>query len=942
LYKNTYVKISALVLLGLICGIACQKTVSNDTPEVSVSIDGQSAPENSFSTDSLRQPEAFDQISNLNNPGPRYSSSLQNTNNFGRREETPENPQVRQNNDTTGPRQVGRARIRAQYIADGVRLYALTDDGKSSAVAWAYHGDKIAFIRDMAGGEQRKLLIMNSDGTGEEDVTPIGYPYFAEWSWKSDKLVYEFANRQEDSSQSGVFVYDLSEKKTTAVSTPYPLDDLDADEGPFWSADDRYVAYVAVGAASRRSQVWVANAHSGRYRELLPERGRSDEHSWSLTPPNRLSFLTPAGGGSFDVATSRPGGQDLVLLTDIGAEAIEAEVPKWSPTGEWVAYISDEEMTREERDRGRKDCWIARPDGSQKRNLTKATSPATELQINLDVPIWSWDGRWIVCEGYRYDIQGKSIPTLYLIDPVNGGYETLITFNPREKSEVEQFKTVKWSYDSTKIALFTKRQTVRNWGPETTYERLRTVLRLYDLTTRTVEDLLVLDEELDRKGIPGGGDRDDSIVNISWSPDSRSILLTIADIVSKADNILQPDIYRLALPSRFISETAALHNGPPTGRPEPIAEPVVEPTQTEQPPVTEQVEEQPEEPTEAVTEEVPEELPAIVTEIVAPQHMPVEEAMSSIPSEYGAYVNLNPTRNVMLFKGPPAVLQELRSDLEMVDVPPPHVLVDLLAVELTDEANRNLGLDWTYAEGHFAFFQPVGDAIRDLTPDPLLGGLTTYPGVGQAFYQGVGTLPSEFFIRLNTLVLDGEGTILANPRTVAMSGKESMIQMRKTLNYFFNEGYDTSGRPVVKKSDISADTEGRITPTLLANGKIHLMVDIKVGSFTFTAEAGLPEQTNRQSTTEVTVQSGETIVIGGLRQQEMSNVEIKVPLLGDIPLLGWLFKKQESIVRHSVLTIFITPRIMTENNPRPDWSTAKPDDFPRTPIMDNSELIKIK
>ena len=322
-----------------------------------------------------------------------------------------------------------------------------------------------------------------------------------------------------------------------------------------------------------------------------------------------------------------------------------------------------------------------------------------------------------------------------------------------------------------------------------------------------------------------------------------------------------------------------------------------------------------------------------LTESDVERTLTVAEAVESIPAEYDPYVNLNAARNIILFKGPPEILAEYRKDLQLIDTPPPHILVDLLAVELTDEANRSLGLDWTYSEGHFGFFQPLGNAIRDLTPDPLLDGLLTYPGVGQSFYQGVGTLPREFFIRLTTMVQDGEGTILANPRTVAMSGKESLIQMRKTLNYFFTEGFDVSGRPIVKKSDISADTEGRITPTLLANDKIHLVVDIKVGSFTFTPDSGLPEQTNRQSTTEVSVKQGETIVIGGLRQQEMSKVAVKVPFLGDIPLLGWLFKKEESVVRHSVLTIFITPHVLTDDNPVPDWKTSNLQDYRLVPIM---------
>jgi type II secretory pathway component GspD/PulD (secretin) len=277
------------------------------------------------------------------------------------------------------------------------------------------------------------------------------------------------------------------------------------------------------------------------------------------------------------------------------------------------------------------------------------------------------------------------------------------------------------------------------------------------------------------------------------------------------------------------------------------------------------------------------------------------------------------SRNFLLFEGPDFMLSSVQENLEKIDTNPSQILVDLLAVELTEEASRSLGLDWTYAQGRFGFYQPMGNSIRDLSPDSALGGLTTFPGIGQAFYQGVGKLPHEFFVRINALVQDGKGTILANPRTVAMSGQEAMIKIRKTLNYFFNEGFDVSGRPIVKKSDISAETLGRITPTLLADGRIHMVVNVMVGSFTFSPDAGLPEQIDREANSTVRVFDGETLIIGGLRQQEMTETVVKTPLLGDLPLVGYLFKKTEKETRSTVLTLFITPHIMRQGGEAPPW-----------------------
>ncbi|MCP4707986.1 MAG: hypothetical protein GY869_05130 [Planctomycetes bacterium] len=916
--KKTLIKILLVVFTGLLYCSGCQKTVTAEPQEITVQVDGEKVVSGPSYRDIEKEMDV--KVDNIYEMDATESTEVIAPFFVEEGDRQPENIPV-----------AGKG-FGAQFIAEGVTLTPLTDDGNSSAVAWAFHGDKIAFVRKIAGGTQKKLLVMNSDGTGEEEVTQLGNPFFVQWSWGGNKLSYEFSNAADKESQGGVYVYDVRTNKSISISVPYPRGAIDPDDGAVWSVDDRYVVYKVRPGAARKRQLWVADTITGKYWQLLAERGQGKEQRWSSSLPNRMCLQIEAGGGNFDIATVDPTGRKFSLLTDIGAQSISTDNPRWSPIDDWVAFTSDIDMTQTEREAERTDCWIARPDGSEARNLTNASSPATVEQLSLGNLIWSWDGRWILTAGDRFDIQGNEIPTYYLIDPVNGGYEPIITFDPRETSEIEEFKSAKWSFDSTKIAILSKRSIVRNWGPEPEYERPRTVLRFYDVATKKVEDILVFDEELDRKEIVGDSDRDE-IEEISWSPDNRSILLTVADILSKADNILKPDVYRVNLPDRYIDTTASLNNGPPMGRGEIETQPVTEQTVTE---TTTAEQQQSFNPTLDVQVEFDE-----ITQIISPLHLPVAEAVASIPPKYDPYITVNIARNIILFQGPADMLERCQRDIGLVDTPPPHILVDLLAVELTDEANRNLGLDWTYSEGHFGFFQPIGNAIRDLSPDPLLDGLLTYPGVGQSLYQGVGTLPREFFIRLNTLVQDGEGTILANPRTVAMSGEESMIQIRKTLNYFFNEGFDTSGRPVVKKSDISADTEGRIIPILLADGKIFMEVDVKVGSFTFTPDAGLPEQTNRQSTTKVTVQNGETVIIGGLRQQEMNKVIVKVPILGDIPLLGFLFKKEETEIRHSVLTIFITPRVMTDDNPRPEWTTSNPDDFVRSPIIaDKSETKK--
>ena len=109
----------------------------------------------------------------------------------------------------------------AEIIADGVKLTALTDDGRSKAVAWAWHGDLVCFIRSIPGSNQNQLFIMKSDGSGKQAVTPIGSTFFAEWSWGGAKLSYIFSNANDDESQGCAYIYDLATARTYPISTPY-------------------------------------------------------------------------------------------------------------------------------------------------------------------------------------------------------------------------------------------------------------------------------------------------------------------------------------------------------------------------------------------------------------------------------------------------------------------------------------------------------------------------------------------------------------------------------------------------------------------------------------------------------------------------------------------------------------------------------------------------
>ena len=423
-----------------------------------------------------------------------------------------------------------------ETLGEGVTLTALTQDGKSGAIGWAPHGNKIAYIVRQTE-TQRQLFIADSDGSNAVAISSIGNPYYAEWSWAGEKLAFLYSNASDENSEAKAYVYDLKTRELVSASPPYPLSALDEDEGPVWSPDDRYIAFKTRRGPSQTRFITVFDTQTKTQWDVVPERGQNRHAGWSRAVPSRLAFMTQASGEHYDIATANPDGSDLELLTSIGAESVSNGPPSWRPPGGYeplIAYTSNLDMTRAERDLGRNDIWIAHPDGTACRNLTEATSPSTEKQLSTDTLLWSWDGRWILSRGDRFDAQGRDIHTVYLVDPLKGGYKTIFTSYPQKDGVDERFRAIRWSYDSKRILLYTLRNDVRNWSSTREYQRTRHVIYLLDVETGRRDEILLIDEEQERKEIIGTDYRF-MIENLNFSPDGRSILLSIAEIISRED-----------------------------------------------------------------------------------------------------------------------------------------------------------------------------------------------------------------------------------------------------------------------------------------------------------------------------------------------------------------------------------------------------------------------
>jgi Tol biopolymer transport system component len=758
--------------------------------------------------------------------------------------------------------------VLAQETAPGLEVHQLTKDGKSyteRGAGFAPAGDHIAFYKEVSNTD-RQLWLMRGDGSQAEAISSVGWPMICGWSPDGTKAAYIFANKNDGGSDASVCIYDLATGETKKATGGYRRDEFGdgEDAPPVWSPDGKYFAYHIGDHNTGIGHLWTFRASDAEATKLTANlQGTS---SWDLTATwspdsNWIAFL------AFSSKKDRESWQNREIwkchadgseLTQVTHDLCELGDPAWSPRGDWILYHSDKGRTPEEQREGWNwDIWMVRPDGSEGKAVTHGSRTGRSGRWAYVHVKWLPDGSGGYFHGWGHDEFSRG--TLIFLCDANGEDVRPVMGAPGQERHVMGYR--KWaSPDSKKLLRHALEFTRRGEGDNARWEDIDDVIQVYDIPSDTLTDLVRSRQKKDAYHI----DKDAQ----SWAPDSRRILFTQGKVISWQQEQLEPDLYVVELPGE----------APPEGEPQP-------PEDTPGPEAAPGPEPAPIPPGEE----------ALAGHLIRPKYLTVQQVLDCMPDSKKAYLETSPERNLLIVNGPAEVADQIREYLANIDTPAPQVTLDVLVMEMSKTASRDLGLDWTHAEGHVGAQLPLGDF-----------------GLGRVFYQGVDTLDEAFFVSLSALDEKGQVHIRANPRLVALSGSSATMNIRRTKYYFYTQGYDQYGRPYLQQSDISADITGKVTPRVLGDGNILVELEVGVGSFTFTSTSSLPDVTTRQASTTVAVKEGETILIGGLVLTQETRSTSKTPLLGDIPLLGALFRRSDRHLEENVLTIMVTPRLGVE------------------------------
>lgn len=271
----------------------------------------------------------------------------------------------------------------------------------------------------------------------------------------------------------------------------------------------------------------------------------------------------------------------------------------------------------------------------------------------------------------------------------------------------------------------------------------------------------------------------------------------------------------------------------------------------------------------------------------------------------GIRVTSEARSNVLVVVGTAAQHEEVRKILAGLDIQLNQVMIETRVVDISASVLQNLGLNWGLTS------VPVF-SIQGTFPNQIVIGIATF-GSG-----GVGGINAT----LDALVTDKKARVITAPRIAVIDGNEAQVNLGEEVPI---PSIDASGRLTFTFKPIGVIL--KITPKVNRDGLITTKVEPEVSSvieFLQTSSGPVPRIATRKATTTVTVRSGESIVLGGLISTQERRTVLKVPLLGDIPILGALFRTTTTDRQSTEVIFVVTPQLLTGSGAPAPTPTPRP------------------
>jgi len=288
---------------------------------------------------------------------------------------------------------------------------------------------------------------------------------------------------------------------------------------------------------------------------------------------------------------------------------------------------------------------------------------------------------------------------------------------------------------------------------------------------------------------------------------------------------------------------------------------------------------------------------------------------NSILSARGS-VSVDERTNTLLIRDTAKSIEDIKRMVTVLDIPIRQVVIEARMVTVKDNINEELGIRWgvTDTDGEFSTagtLQGADIASGGIVPslaDRLNVNLPAATPAGSIAFQVARLADGTILdLELSAMEKENKGEIIASPRITTSNQKEAYIEQGVEIPY--QEAASSGATTTQFKKAVLSLT---VTPHITPDNRIILDLVVTQDTVSAVQNGQAPAIDTQRIGTQVLVNNGETIVLGGIYQQSIINTISKVPVLGDIPYFGWLFRNSSNFNEKKELLIFVTPRIVTE------------------------------
>ncbi len=308
----------------------------------------------------------------------------------------------------------------------------------------------------------------------------------------------------------------------------------------------------------------------------------------------------------------------------------------------------------------------------------------------------------------------------------------------------------------------------------------------------------------------------------------------------------------------------------------------------------------------AVAEQANQAAAPLTTEYIHLNYAKAENVMKMLESSKQGFLSsrgsiaTDERTNMLIVTDTKDYISGIRSMINNLDEPVDQVLIEARIVEVSKKSAFDLGLGYKANNGKDSSISILPNYQDPSKPSQ---GSTNATLAFAGLFGGI-----DLTLELSALETEGDAKIISSPHLVVAENTEAFIKQGKEIPY--NESSASGAASVAFKEAV---LELKVKPQVAPNGDVILDVTVKKDAPSTDAElstSGEPALDKREIKTKLMIKNGQTVVLGGIYEKTIEYSKSKVPFLGDIPLLGWLFSSVSNRVENKELLIFITPKII--------------------------------